>query len=413
MPAQGGRAAYARVLASRDLRLLLGAAFLRAIATGMAGVLLGIHLAKLDFQIAEIGLILSAGLWGAAGAALLVTLTASRLSRRRALLGLAALSAAGGIAAAWGGPLGPLLIAAFLGMLNGQGRDRGAALVLEQAAMPGVVGDAGRTRAFAAYNVVQDVGHALGALAAGMPDLLSAAGLANEIAALRGAFVGYALLFGGTLLLYTRLSGAVEAPATERGAALDPGSRRILVRISALFAIDSIAGGFIGSALLAYFFAERFGVSGAAVGLLFLGARALNAASHLGAAWLAERIGLVNTMVFTHIPSSLLLASAALSPEFWLAALLFLLREGLVEMDVPTRQSYVMAVVRPEARTLASGVTHLVRMGGWAVGPAIAGALMQGLSLAAPILVGAGLKVGYDIALYLSFRGVKPPEEGA
>jgi MFS family permease len=147
------------------------------------------------------------------------------------------------------------------------------------------------------------------------------------------------------------------------------------------------------------------------IAVLFLGARGMNAISHLGAAWLAKRIGLVNTMVFTHIPSSLLLVTVAFAPNFWVAAVLFLLREGLVEMDVPTRQSYVMAMVRPEERTFASGVTHLVRLGGWAVAPSFAGFLMQFLTLSTPLFIGAGMKIAYDVMLYRAFRGLKPPEE--
>jgi MFS family permease len=149
------------------------------------------------------------------------------------------------------------------------------------------------------------------------------------------------------------------------------------------------------------------------IGALFFGARVLNALSHLGAAWLAARFGVVNTMVFTHIPSSVLLLTVPFMPDFTTAALLFLLRESLVEMDVPTRQSYVMAVVRAEERTFASGITHLVRLAGWAIAPAFAGLLMSGQSLAMPIYVGAALKIFYDIALWRAFRGVRPPEESA
>jgi len=208
----------------------------------------------------------------------------------------------------------------------------------------------------------------------------------------------------------------MPAAASNVGAAgprqvVSPESKRIVWKISALFAIDSIAGGFLGSALLSYFFFERFAVPAAMIGGLFFAARVLNALSHLGAAWLAARIGLVNTMVFTHIPSSVLLASVAFAPNFPVAALLFLLREGLVEMDVPTRQSYVMAVVAPEERTWASGVTHLVRLGGWAVAPAFAGWLMQAAALAAPLFIGAGMKIAYDLLLWRAFRKLKPPEE--
>jgi MFS family permease len=208
------------------------------------------------------------------------------------------------------------------------------------------------------------------------------------------------------------LSAAVESPARKaQRVPLSAESRRVLTRISALFGIDAIAGGFLGAALLSYFFFERFAAGAATIGALFFGARVLNAVSHLSAAWIARRIGLVNTMVFTHIPSSLLLVTVAFAPNFWVAALLFLLREGLVEMDVPTRQSYVMAVVRPGERTFASGVTHLVRVGGWAVAPAFAGMLMQGVALGMPLVIGAGMKIAYDILLWRAFRHLKPPEE--
>jgi MFS family permease len=186
-----------------------------------------------------------------------------------------------------------------------------------------------------------------------------------------------------------------------------------LTRISALFALDSLGGGFLTTALLSYFFLERYGASETAIGALFAGARVLNAVSHLGAAWLARRIGLVNTMVFTHIPASLLLVTVAFAPSFPVAVLLFLLREGLVEMDVPTRQSYVLAVVPPEDRTKASGITHLVRMGAWAAAPAFAGLAMEKAALFAPLVVGAAMKIAYDLLLFRAFRGVKPPEERA
>lgn len=185
------------------------------------------------------------------------------------------------------------------------------------------------------------------------------------------------------------------------------------MRICALFGVDSFAGGFLSSALLAWFFFERFGVGVAEVAGLFAAARVANALSHLGAGWLAGRIGLVNTMVFTHLPSSLLLATVPFAPSFGVAALLFLLREGLVEMDVPTRQSYVMGVLRPEERTFASGATLLVRTAGWSLGPPVAGWATAELGLAAPLAVAAALKIGYDLALWRSFRALRPPEESA
>ncbi len=394
-----------------DRRILYATAFIRALATGMVGVLLGIYLARLHLSPSQIGFVVGAGLVGNAAATLLTTALGDRWGRRRFLIGLTLATAAGGLAVSLVSHPLALGVAALLGMVNGMGRDRGAALVLEQAMLPGTVTDAQRTRAFAWYNVTQDVGHALGGLMAGLPVLLREVQPLSEETSFRLAMGTYSLLVLLPFLLYLALSRHTEAVGGPETRTVLPESRRILWKISSLFALDSLAGGFLTTALLAFFFYAHFGVSEEIVGLLFFAARLANALSHLGAAWLAKRIGLVNTMVFTHIPSSLLLATVPIAPTFPVAAALFLLRESLVEMDVPTRQSYVMAVVRPEERTLASGVTHLVRMAGWAVGPFAAGLFMEGMSLATPVFIGAGMKILYDLLLYAAFRNLKPPEE--
>ncbi len=396
---------------SRDRRILYAAAFLRALSTGLIGVLLGIYLAKLRFDAAQIGYVTAAGLAGGAVATLVVTVAADRFGRKKALVAIAILGALGGLAAARASGFAAVSAAAFLGMLNGMGRDRGASLVLEQAVLPATTTDAGRTKAFAWYNVLQDAGHALGSLLAGAPYAFRAIFPVGEIASFRMAVGLAAILVLATAVLYLGLSPAVEAPAASVKLSVSPESRKILFRISSLFAVDALAGGFLVSSLLSYFFYRRFGVAEGSVAVLFFAARVLNAVSHFGAAWLARRIGLVNTMVFTHIPSSLLLFTVAFAPSFPAAAVLFLLREGLVEMDVPTRQSYVMAVVRPEERTVASGVTHLVRVAAWAVAPSFAGALMQGVFLGVPLMIGSGMKIAYDFLLYGAFRKVRPPEE--
>jgi len=395
---------------SLDRRLLNTTAFLRALVTGCIGVLLGLYLAETGLDAARIGLVVSAGLAGAATAALIATLAGDRIGRKRLLVALAILGAVGTALAAAATGAVPLAALAFLGMLNGMGRDRGAALVIEQAALPGTVPDADRTRAFAWYNVLQDVGHALGGLLAALPALLTRLSL-DDLGAYRVCFGTCAVLTLMTLPFYLRLSPAIEAPERAVGPRLSPESRTVLAKICSLFAIDSLGGGFLTSALLSVFFFERFGVGAGAIGPLFFAARVANAGSHLGAAWLAKRIGLVNTMVFTHIPSSLLLLTVPFAPTFPIAAALFLLREGLVEMDVPTRQSYVMAVVRPEERSIASGVTHLVRLAAWAVAPGFAGLFMKGVSIAAPLVIGAGMKIAYDVLLWTAFRSRKPPEE--
>jgi MFS family permease len=398
--------------AERDRRLLYLAAFLRSLATGMVGVLAGLYLAQRGLSPSAIGVVVGAGLAGMAVATLLVTLRGDRVGRRRALIALALTGAAGTSAVAWLATPIALAVTAFLAMLNGMGRDRGAALVLEQAVLPATVADAGRTRAFAWYNVVQDAGHASGSLLAGLPAILKPWLGVADLPSLQAMLLLNAALSLLATLIYLRLSPAVEAGRAPR-LAVSRETRPILARISALFFVDSLGGGFLTTAALSLIFASRFGVGVGTLGPLFFGARILNALSHLAAAWLARRIGLLNTMVFTHIPSSLLLVTVAVAPSFPIAAVLFLLREGLVEMDVPTRQSYVMAVVRPEERTVASGVTGLVRTGAWAIGPAVAGVFMQGVSLMSPLVIGAAIKIVYDVSLWSAFRHVRPPEETA
>lgn len=392
-----------------DRNLLYATAFLRALATGMIAVLLGLYLPLRGLDAAAIGVIITAGLTGAAAATLAATLAADRFGRRRFLTAVALLTAAGGVGVAVAPYPLALTMVAFVGMVNGMGRDRGASAVIEQSILPATTPDHERTQAFAWYNVAQDAGHALGGLIAGFPVLLSSFAVSERTAMELGLAL-YVLIGLIAALLYTQLSGIVETTTTTTQP-LSADTRRILVRIGALFALDAVAGGFLTATLLTLFFHQRFAVGAATIGALFFAARIANAWSHVGAAWLARRIGLVNTMVFTHIPSSLLLVTVAYAPSFPIAAALFLIREALVEMDVPTRQSYVVAVVAPHERTRAAGITQLVRMVGWAVAPAFAGLLMQGTSLAVPLIIGAVMKVVYDILLYVAFRNLKPPEE--
>ena len=395
---------------THDRQWLYTAVLARSVATGMMGVLLGIYLASLALDADAIGVVIALGLAGAAFGTLLVTFFSERFGRRRTLLVITALTVGGAVLLAVSMSPFALGVAAFLGMVNGMGRDRGAALVVEQSVLPATVTDAQRTLAFAQYNVLQDIGHAVGSLLAAAPVLLQRFTTLDSPHSLQASVFIYGALSLLPFLAYLRLSDRIEAPRAP-SVAVSPGTRKVLYKLSGLFAIDAIGGGFLTTALLAYFFYERFGVGLETVSLLFFVARIANALSHFAAAWLARRMGLVNTMVFTHIPSSVLLLTVPFMPSFPVAAALFLLRESLVEMDVPTRQSYVMAVVRPEERTFASGITHLVRMAGWAVAPAIAGLLMTGTSLAAPLVVGASLKILYDILLWRAFRKLRPPEE--
>src|SRR6266699_1543854 len=341
----------------RDRRIIFAASFLRAVANGLIGVLAGIYLAQLGLDPAAWGAVLGAGIAGTAAGAAGVMFWGDRIGRKRWLVGLGVLAAAGGVVFAFSSQIVVLGAAAFLGMLNSLGKDRAAALAIEQAILPSTGDDAGRTRAFAWYNVIQDVGHALGAALAVLPPLLRDFAGVDPLDSLRAAVILYAALYAATAVLYLGLS------------------------------------------------------SEAMIGMLFVGARIMNAFSHLGAAWLAARIGLVNTMVFTHTPSSVLTFTIPFTGSFEIAAVLFLIREGLSKMDVPTRQSYLMAVVRLEERTFAGGVTNLARMCARAIAPVFAGSAMQALTLGAPIMAAAGLKVLYDALLYVSFRRLKAPEE--
>jgi len=399
----------------RDLVLINAAGFLRSLGVGLVGVVLGIYLFRLGLSSFTIGLVIAAGLAGSALATIIVSFAADRVGRRRSLLVLSLFSAIGGLALALS-PMPPvLLMMAFVGMLNGTGTDRSASFALDQAMVPGLAPDSKRTWNLAWYNVLLDGGGSLGALAAGLPLFLQLRLSFSLLNSYRSVFFGYSGLCLIVATLYAVLSPAIEvnnppAPA-KMSAGITPANKRILAKLTALFSLDAFGGGFLTDALVAYWFFRRFGVAEHELGLVFFVVHILNACSHLGAAWLARRIGLVNTMVFTHLPSSLFLMAVPFAPSFKWAVLLFLCREALVEMDVPTRQSYVAALVRPTERTFASGITNLARNVFWAVGSAAAGFLMQTLTFSAPLLIGGGAKVTYDILLYRSFRRVRPPEE--
>jgi predicted MFS family arabinose efflux permease len=398
---------------SRDRLLLYAAALTRSTAVGMSGVLIAVYLAQRGFGAGVLGAVVSAGLLGAALGTLLSGLAADRIGRRATLLGVAALGGAGAALFAAATTPALLLATAFLGMVNGMGRDRGAAYALEQALLPAATSHQGRTQAFAWYTVVLDTGHALGALAAVTPVLFRRALGFGALDSYRAAFGIVAVLTFAGALAYAGLSGRVtEAPGPGgRVAAVSPRSRRRIARLAGLFALDSVGGGFLASAILSYWFFRRFGVGEETLAPLFLAARIANGISNLGAAWLARRFGLLRTMVFTHLPSSILLLLVPIAPVFSVAAALFLLRECLVQMDVPIRQSYVVAVVEPDARVAAASATNLVRTLGWAAAPIFAGAAMQSVALGMPLVVGASLKIAYDVLLYRAFRHVRPPEE--
>jgi len=396
---------------TKDQRLIYAAAFLRALGVGLLGVLFALNLSAQGLDAARIGGLVALGIGGSACGTFLVSFRADRWGRRRTLLLLGGGTVLGGVGLFVCTEYRWLAAACFLGMVNAMGRERGALFTLEQAILPETTGTHGRTKALAWYNVVMDVGQALGSLLGGLPVLFRQGFGVTEAVSHRWTFGVYAGLALGSLLLYLFLSRQVELHGAVRRQRVSPASRRILTRLCLLFGLDSLAGGFLPSSLIAYWFFRRFGVGEELLAPLFFLAHVANALSYLGAAWLAKRIGLVRTMVFTHTPANLCLIAIPFAPSVPAAAFLYLLRESLVEMDVPTRQSYVMAVVAPAERTVAAGVTNLTRLGAWTVAPTLAGQAMKSLSLGLPLIVGGATKILYDVLLYFSFRHVRPPEE--
>lgn len=398
-----------------DLVLINAAGFFRSFGVGLMGVELGIYLFRSGLSSTAIGLIIGMGLAGSASATVLMTIAADRMGRKWFLVILSLLSAVGGIALALSPSLPVLAAMAFIGMLNGTGTDRSASFALDQAIVPGLVPDARRTWGLAWYNLLLDGGGSLGALGAGLPLLLQHQMSLTILTSYRIVFLGYSVLCVVVAAIYLCLSPAIEVGSPGNlgsvRTGITPKSRKIVTKITALFSLDAFGGGFLTDALVAYWFFRRFGIGEQDLGIVFFAVHILNACSHLAAAWLARQIGLVNTMVFTHLPSSLFLIAVPFAPSSKWAVLLFLCREALVEMDVPTRQSYVAALVLAEERTFASGLTNLARNLFWAIGSSVAGFVMQNLTFSAPLVIGGGTKVAYDLVLYRGFRKLRPPEE--
>jgi MFS family permease len=399
----------------RDLFLIHSAAAIRAFGIGLLGVLLGVYLSRVGLDATRIGFLLATGLAGATVATGFIAVAGHRFPARRTLCILALLSSVGGLGLAFLPPLPALAALVFVGMVNGMGTDRSASFALEQALIPGYICQGSRTWALSWYNVTLDASGAFGALAAAVPGAISKWQNIDLTLAYKYIFVAYTVLQLFTIVIYGHLPNKqhiapVGVPDLQ-GTRISDETKSIIGRLAALFALDSFGGGFLGDALVTYWFFLRYGLDEKQLGLLFFVVHLLNAGSHLGAAWLAERIGLVNTMVFTHLPSSLLLIAVPFSPTASIAVVLFLLRESLVEMDVPTRQSYVAAIVKPHERTYASGVTNLTRTVAWAFASGAAGLLMTGVSLSSPLLFGGGLKILYDLLLYTRFKRRRAPEE--
>jgi MFS family permease len=363
--------------------------------------------------------VLSLTLVGDTLLSLWLTTSADRLGRRRVLVAGALLMAGAGVAFALTREPLLLLLAAAIGVISPSGNEVGPFLAVEQASLTQTVSGTRRTDVFAWYNLVGSVATACGALAAGgLAQVLQESG-ATPADSYRAIVLGYAAI--GLLLaaLFGRLSPQVEVARS--GGSPVPGtrlglhrSRGVVLRLSALFSLDAFAGGLITQSLVAYWFTLRFGVEPAVLGAIFFGANILAAVSALSAARLAARFGLVNTMVFTHLPSNVLLILVPLMPTLPLAVLVLLARFSISQMDVPTRQSYTMAVVDPDERSAAAGVTGIARTTGSAVSPLLAAPLLGSSGLAAvPFFLAGGLKIVYDLILYRLFRAAPAPEEAS
>jgi MFS family permease len=382
---------------------------------GALGVILVLYLAAAGLDAGQIGLLLTLTLVGDTLISLYLTTHADRIGRRRTLALGALLMAAAGVVFAGSTGFVVLLVAATLGVLSPSGSEVGPFLPIEQAALTEVTPAERRTSIYAWYNLTGSVATAVGALVAGLVvGALRGAGW-SEVDAYRLILLSYAIRGLILIPIVRSVSPAVEVAPADTSIARRLGlhkSRGVVARLASLFALDAFAGGLIIQSLLAYWFHQRFGLPVEALGAIFFGANLLAAVSALAAARIAARIGLINTMVFTHLPSNLLLMLVPLMPTVELAIIVLLARFSISQMDVPTRQSYTMAVVEPDERSAAAGVTGIARTTGAALSPLIAAPLFAAAGLAAvPFFLAGGLKIVYDLTLWRAFRQRRPPEE--
>ncbi len=398
-----------------DIVRLFAARATRLFAFGFTSVFLVLYLNAIGFSDRAIGLLLTVALVGDAVISLLLTTRADRAGRRRVLMAGALLMIGGGIVFAVSRNPLALAIGAFIGVLSPSGNEVGPFLATEQASLSELVEPARRTTLFARYVLTGSLATAFGALAGGSAAHAMQAGGMSDVASYRVLLGAYALCGVVILLVFLGLSPRVEAPASALSVKRVLGlhrSKRPVLKLSALFALDSFAGGFILQSLLAYWFRIRFNLDIAALGGLFFAANLLAAASMLLAARVASRIGLINTMVVTHLPSNVLLCLVPLMPTAPLAIAVLLARFSISQMDVPTRQSYTIAVVDPDERAAAAGVTGIARSAGASISPSLCGWMLARQALvSAPFFVAGGLKIVYDILVFFSFRSMKPPEE--
>ena len=398
-----------------DSYLLFSTRMARLFAYGFLSVVLVLYLSSMGLNEGQIGLLLTLTLIGDTVISFWITTNADRIGRKRMLIAGAALMLFAGLLFAVTQNFVFLLIAGTIGVISPSGNEVGPFLALEQAALSQIVPDSRRTQIFAWYNLVGSFATALGALCGGgLAQLLQGAGV-SPLNSYRAIVVGYALIGVVLGLMFTRLTASVEVPRALLKTGNPLGlhrSRKVVLKLSALFTLDAFAGGLVLQSFVAYWFHVRYGVEPALLGAIFFGANILAGFSALSAVSIAKRIGLINTMFFTHVPSNILLILVPLMPTLPLAIIMLLLRFSISQMDVPTRQSYTMAVVDPDERSAAAGVTGIARTTGSSLAPTIAGQLLGNATLLnVPFILCGALKIIYDFALLYNFRKIKPPEE--
>jgi MFS family permease len=407
-----------RLARNPDIALLFATRILRMFGYGFLAVVLVLYLAAIGLDGGQVGLLLGLTLLGDAGVSLWLTTHADRIGRRRVLLVGAILMLLAGLAFVATPVFAVLLVAATIGVISPSGNEVGPFLAVEQASLTQLVPARERTGLFAWYQLAGSFSTAAGTLAGGVVSQLAINGGASPADAYRFVIIGYAIAGGALALLFTRVSPRVEVPPADvadqtiRDRLGLHRSRGVVLRLSALFALDAFAGGFAIQGFIAFWFQNRYDVDPGALGVILSAANVLAGFSALAAGRLAARFGLIRTMVFTHLPSNILLMLVPLMPNLQLAVVMLLARFAISQMDVPTRQSYTMAIVAPDERSAAAGVTGIARSLGVAASPLFAAPLYASVALAGlPFIISGGLKVVYDLLLYRNFKRVRPPEE--
>jgi MFS family permease len=402
---------------SRDGKLLLAAKIVRTFAYGFLSVILAIYLKLIGFDDLLIGLVLTATLLNSVIFTLIASFYADRMGRRRTLVVYAALMSISGAIFVTTENHIMLIIAAFIGTINVTGSETGAFLTIEQSILPQTVKNIKkRNIIFAIYNMAGTFAMSAGVLLSGLPTIIQQqfGEILNQIDSIKPLFILYSLsgivVIGIYLLLSNRIEveGTIARPLTQT---LSPMSKNIVGKLSGLFAIDSFAGGFVIQSIVSFWFFTKFGADLTTLSYIFSVAGILTAFSFIVAAKIADKVGLINTMVFTHIPSNILIILVAVAPSLSVAIAFYLIRMALSQMDVPTRQSYIVAVVNKEERTAAAGITNISRNISQAISPSLTGIIINTFTLSTPFIIGGLLKIAYDIALYVNFKKIKPPEE--